>query len=370
MDEQLLTVAVDHVLLNLRDVVRDVVDDLHVEVLRALVEHLRERLPREEGHGGPVHPGVVRRGRHGGHVVLALLRVDPGASQLPVVRVDVVARHSPLHLHEGVRGDLVPQASAPRVDHYTHLTLLVYAHLLRHEGVVDLVHHLDLSVVVAGPQRPQLRQPALFGAAGDLARICVQHAPVLLAVLLVLGPRVALAERPVDAELQRLLQVLLLRRDDAHGPDADRDVVEQRLRKALLDRLYVRVEQIRAHQSHAAVDVEADATGRDDRLGVAHVEGRHVADREAVPAVHVRQADRVLADARQRGHVADLLDRRQEPADIGRLPRVTSQLVEDELLQSAVDVKPARHVHAWDEALLDRVHVRRLLLDEAALSVI
>lgn len=38
----------------------------------------------------------------------------------------------------------------------------------------------------------RLRQAALLGAHADLGGVCAQHAPVLLAVLLVLGPRIAL----------------------------------------------------------------------------------------------------------------------------------------------------------------------------------
>ena len=53
-------------------------------------------------------------------------------------------------------GHLVSEASAAAVDHHTHLTFVVDAHLLGGVVVVDLVHHLDLSVVVSSSQSPQL----------------------------------------------------------------------------------------------------------------------------------------------------------------------------------------------------------------------
>mmetsp|Transcript_60629 Transcript_60629/g.170854 ORF Transcript_60629/g.170854 Transcript_60629/m.170854 type:complete len:214 (+) Transcript_60629:358-999(+) len=168
VDEELAALAVDHVLLNLRDVVRHVVDEVHVQILGRLVEDLGEGLPRQERHRGAVHPGVVRRGGHRLQVVLALRGGDAGAGQLPVVRADVVPGHGALHLHQGVRGDLVPQAAAPGVDHDAHLALLVDAHLPRDELVVDLVDYLYLCVVVPGAEGAHLRQPPLLGAGGNL----------------------------------------------------------------------------------------------------------------------------------------------------------------------------------------------------------
>mmetsp|Transcript_22187 Transcript_22187/g.66393 ORF Transcript_22187/g.66393 Transcript_22187/m.66393 type:complete len:255 (+) Transcript_22187:57-821(+) len=110
--EQLLAVPIDHVLLDLGDVVRDVVDDVHVQVFRRLVEHLGECLPGQKGHRRPVHPSVIGRRRHAFHVVLAFNRIDPRTSQLAVVRFDVIPRHGTLHLDERIRGDLVAQAPA------------------------------------------------------------------------------------------------------------------------------------------------------------------------------------------------------------------------------------------------------------------
>ncbi len=54
-------------------------------------------------------------------------------------------------------GDLVSEASAAAVDHHTHLTFVVDAHLLGGVVVVDLIHHLDLGIVVSCSQSPQLQ---------------------------------------------------------------------------------------------------------------------------------------------------------------------------------------------------------------------
>mmetsp|Transcript_111391 Transcript_111391/g.347208 ORF Transcript_111391/g.347208 Transcript_111391/m.347208 type:complete len:335 (+) Transcript_111391:524-1528(+) len=333
MDQKLHLLAVDHVLLDLRDVVGDIVDHEHVQVLGGLVEDLGEGLTGEEGHRGAVHPGVICRRGHGGQVVLALLGMDPGARQLPVVDLDVVPRHGALHLDERICGNLVPQAAAPRVDHDADLALLVYAHLLRDELVVDLLHDLDLRVVVPGSQGAHLWESALLRAGGHLRGVSIQHASELLAVLLVLGPGVALAQGPVDTELQHLLQVGVLARNDALRAYAHGDVVEKRLCQALLHRLHIGEEEVGPQQPHAAVDVEAHAARRDDRHGVVHVKSRGVSDRKPVPAVHIRHPDGMLHNPRQGSYVGNLLHRGQESAHILRLSAEALQLLNHELLQ-------------------------------------
>mmetsp|Transcript_23153 Transcript_23153/g.57605 ORF Transcript_23153/g.57605 Transcript_23153/m.57605 type:complete len:212 (-) Transcript_23153:621-1256(-) len=199
VDKQLLALSVHHMLLDLGNVVRHVVDDVHVQVFWGLVEDFGKCLASQEGHRGAVHPGVVRCRRHTLHIILAFLRIYSGACQLPVIGLDVVAGHGALHLNQGVCGDLVAQTSAARVDHDANLALLVDTHLFGDEWVVDLVDNLDLRIVVASSEGSQLRQASLLGTAGDLGRIRVQHPPVLLAMLLVLRPCVPLAERPINA---------------------------------------------------------------------------------------------------------------------------------------------------------------------------
>ena len=60
-------------------------------------------------------------------------------------------------------GHLVAEAAAAAVDHHAHLALMVDAHLLGSVVVVDLVHHLDLSVVVPRTQGAQLGETGMDG---------------------------------------------------------------------------------------------------------------------------------------------------------------------------------------------------------------
>lgn len=67
-------------------------------------------------------------------------------------------RYSAIHFG-GTRtcGDLMPEASAAAVDHHTHLAFVVNAHLLGGVVIVDLIHHLDLSIVVSCSQSAELQ---------------------------------------------------------------------------------------------------------------------------------------------------------------------------------------------------------------------
>lgn len=56
MDEQSLQFSVDQVLLNFGNIVRYVVNDLHVEVIGRAIEHFPESLPCQESHAATVDP--------------------------------------------------------------------------------------------------------------------------------------------------------------------------------------------------------------------------------------------------------------------------------------------------------------------------
>ena len=144
--QQPLPPALDYVLLHLGDVVRHVVDDVHVEVVWSGVEHLGEGLPGQEGHTAPVDPGKVGGCCHPVEIVLTLLGLYPGAGQLPVVHLDVVSLHGLLHGDQSVCRHLVSKPSAAAVNHQHDLSSPLYAHVPRRELVVNLVHDLLVTV--------------------------------------------------------------------------------------------------------------------------------------------------------------------------------------------------------------------------------
>ncbi len=114
------------------DVVRDVVNDVHVQVIWSAVKRLRKSLLQhtyavksvllpweliavlmtyswaylscEEGHAGTIDPGIVCSRRHCFEVVLSLSGGDACTGQLSVVHSEVVSLHGLLHLHKGIWG--------------------------------------------------------------------------------------------------------------------------------------------------------------------------------------------------------------------------------------------------------------------------
>mmetsp|Transcript_13717 Transcript_13717/g.38660 ORF Transcript_13717/g.38660 Transcript_13717/m.38660 type:complete len:351 (+) Transcript_13717:564-1616(+) len=335
---------------------------MHVQLVRVLLKGFGKRLPGQERHGASVHPRVVRGAGHRRKVVLPLLRVDPRASKLPVIRLDAVPAHGFLHRGQRIRGHLVPQPAAAAVYHDADLPHLADAHPTRRGHVENLFHDLDLAVVVARAQGSHLGQPPLLRPLAHLRGVRVQHSTVLLAVLLVLDPGVPLPDRPVHSHLQGLLEVLGGRWDDPLRAHPHGDVVEQGLGEVLLQGPDLILRQVRADQSDSAVDVEAHAPRAHDRRGVVHVHGGHVPDGEAIAGVHVRQGNGLPHDPRKRRHVRELLDRRKEATDVAPLA-ISLQLLVQEGPQGLVHVKVPGDLHVRHEALIDAVLLVRLLRD-------
>ena len=213
MNEEIHHPSIHHMLFGLRDVVRHVVDHMHVEIVRRHVENAAEGLSRQERQHRPIHPREVGRRRHAAQVILSLRRVNGRARELsenqskhttpPVVDDDAVLLHHALHVHQRVGSHLMSQAATARVDHDEDLSTAIDAHLLRTRCVEDLVDYLDLRVVVACAESSHLREAALLRASGDFGGVCVEHATVFLAVLLVFAPGVAFAQTPVHAQTLR-----------------------------------------------------------------------------------------------------------------------------------------------------------------------
>ena len=321
--------AVDRVLLELGDVVADVVDEPEAQRGGPEAEGGREGPLGEAAHHLPVRPGEVRGRRHGGEVLLPLGRAERHAGELAVGHADPVARHGASHGAERVVAHLVAEPARPGMDHDRHLA--------RRETecrggahVVHLVHALDLEEVVPGAERADLAPPALERRLRHGVGVRVAEAAALLRRLQVGGPAELARHRPRRAAREHLL---LLGpgelRDRALGADAGRDRLIERVR----DAREVRPEIVRgergAQQAHAAVDVEADAAGRDRAL--LRVDRGHAADREAVAPVDVRHGERAADDPGQVGHVRELRERRIVPQ------------LRHELLAR---VDPAGHAHA------------------------
>ena len=111
----------------------------------------------------------------------------------------------------------------------------------------------------------------------------------------------------VDDGFRKSLELALLEREGAVRAGALGDAAHELVHERLEPRAHVVELELRAHQSHATVDVEADAARRDDAVGLIH--GRHAADGEPVAPVDVRHRDARGDDAGERGHVRDLLER-------------------------------------------------------------
>jgi hypothetical protein len=74
MDEKPFPPAIHEVLLHFGNIVTDIIDDMHVQVVWRGLEHFGKSLSRQECHAAPVDPGKVGGRSHAVQILLALLK--------------------------------------------------------------------------------------------------------------------------------------------------------------------------------------------------------------------------------------------------------------------------------------------------------
>ena len=307
--QQLAALPVDQVLLQLGGVVGHVVDHAHPQILGRALEHPGEDLADAVEDHLAVGEGHVDGALHGREVGLPLRGAERGAGQLPVVQLDaVLGRHDLQKGLQVVGGHLVAEAAAAAVEHDHDLVGDRDAEGPGGRRVEDVLRpgHLDLAVVVAGAEGADLVVAALDGLVAAGVGIGPREAAPLLGQLQVLRQRVAVLHAPARAVLDHPAEFAARTADETAAADPGRNRAEQLVHQFADARPHLLLGQGRQAEAHAAVDVEADAAGRDH--AAVRVHRRHAADREAVAPVAVRHAEGVVDDAGQAGHVGDLVE--------------------------------------------------------------
>ena len=110
--------AVDVVVLELREVVRDVVQQAQF----SLRSDPRERAAGHLGEQLAVGAAEVRRRGHRAEITLSLPRANRGARELQIRGRDAELAHGGLHRTDVVGADLVAEPTRAGVDHHAHTT--------------------------------------------------------------------------------------------------------------------------------------------------------------------------------------------------------------------------------------------------------
>ena len=130
--------------------------------------------------------------------------------------------------------------------------------------------------------------------------------PARLGVFQVGGLAVAVVHRPAAPFTRTSLQLSPRQLvDGARRPHSRGDVTKEPVHNGSDAALDVFPGEVRGHEADPAVDVIAHSSR--GYHAVLHGESRHSADGEAVAEMDVRHGQRIAQDARQAGHVADLL---------------------------------------------------------------
>ena len=195
--------------LDLRHVVRDVVNEGEVPVAYPSTQHVLKCFADAVGKHLAVGPGIVGRSVHGSQVVFALARIQGCADQLAVRQLIAEAPAGGLELLDVIRRHLVPQPTAPTVD-LDHRLPHTQPENLRRGLIVDPGHLIDFGEVIARAEGTYLVQATLPGALAYLVRIGSGHTAALLRALDVFGLCVAFTQRPLASHGENIVELGLI----------------------------------------------------------------------------------------------------------------------------------------------------------------
>jgi hypothetical protein len=199
------------------------------------------------------------------------------------------------------------------------------AERLRRGGVEDGFDLLYLDEVIPRAERADLARATQARALGHGVRACVRQAAIRLGVReIALGTDPALAHEHPRALGEQAVEIgsreVEIAAPAGSGWNRTGDLVDERL-EAVAE--VVRVVR-QSEEPHAAVDVVADAAGRDGAVGELH--RGDTTHGEPVPLMDVRHGERCAHDPGERGYVLKLLQRpiathRLEQLAVGEDPR-------------------------------------------------
>ncbi len=208
-----------------------------------------------------------------------------------------------VHGRHVVRAHLVAEAPRAAVDHHRDLAG-VQSKDRCSSCVEQPIDHLHLEEMIPGSKGSQLVGAPSPRPLRKLARVRTGQAAALLGGEQIVRRAVPDGNSPLGAPQQHMTELVVPEALPGMSSHAARYGVEQGVRKSIRNRSHVAVGQVGAEQPDAAVDIEADPARADDAL--IHGKGRHAADREAIPPMQVRHAERGPHDPRQGGNVGHL----------------------------------------------------------------
>ena len=282
-----------------------VVGDIEQEFQFGAGQHLFEHLSRQMGEDLAVGERAVDGRAHGAQIGLAGLGVDRGAGEFPIGQRNPVLWGSDRHLAQKLGADLVAQAARAAMDADHHI-VPAEPEGLGDLGVEDFHDLLELEVMVARAERPDLLVLALLGLVGHAFGPGPGHHAPLLDTVQVGRLAIAALDRPPGAAAQHLVHLFVVQAQLPGAAHAGGYGLEQGVGQPRLDRLGFGSFKAGKQVADAAGDVEADAAGRDDAAGLG-VERGDAADRKTVAPMGVGHGIGGLDDAGEAGDVGRLL---------------------------------------------------------------
>ena len=141
--------SIDFVLLEFGDVVTDIVNQRHFFGSRFASEDAGESLTHSMHEQLAVGPGEVGSAGHGGHVGFAFFGLQGQTGKLTINQLEAITGLFDFGQLDVIFGDLMPEAATSAVNGHNDLPRLSNAQRFRRVLIIDMLHDLHFSKVVA-----------------------------------------------------------------------------------------------------------------------------------------------------------------------------------------------------------------------------
>eukprot|EP00126_Sphaerothecum_destruens_P011085 Sdes_comp20854_c0_seq13m17664 len=173
------------------DIMRNIVDDVHIHFFWRFAQQFCEGQPNQKSHTGPIYPSIICSCSHSCQIVFSHIGLNSSASQLTIIQFHLFIISKFLHCNQSVGCNLMSQATTSTVDHNNDLANRFDSHHLSSHRIKYLIHYLNFGIMVSGPQCSQLRQSPFLGAQTHFGDICLKHSSIFFTVLFIFGPSIS-----------------------------------------------------------------------------------------------------------------------------------------------------------------------------------
>mmetsp|Transcript_14751 Transcript_14751/g.31818 ORF Transcript_14751/g.31818 Transcript_14751/m.31818 type:complete len:203 (+) Transcript_14751:1219-1827(+) len=180
------------------------------------------------------------------------------------------------------------QSSRSCVDHNAYLPHSSNPHNLCCLGIINLIHHLNLCIMISCSQRSQLLQPSLLCPLRNTVRICSLHTTILFAVIFIFLPGISLLNSPINTIPQQLIQIVNTTRNPTGHTHSHRHIPKQSLSQLLSHTpFHILLRQVCSNQPHSTIDIKSHSPWANHCLWIVHIKRSYISYTKSIPRMNI-----------------------------------------------------------------------------------